>query len=145
MASGLYIRLVSIDPALSLAAARTNGRRRRAAILEGGFDPRIAMTGRGTAEMTFGDLVTRYLADPPRRHGAHALANGPTASRLTSLPIIGADQSSAKLNPPMFAIALDVVMQTAARERKRGHLHKDISAVLLALGRRQGISSPQPD
>jgi integrase len=112
-------------PALSLAAARTRAAQARGH-LEDGTDPR-AMMGQGTVEMTVGDLVGRYVADPDK---ARLRSIREIKRRLdrNALPIIGSIRL-AQLSRRDVRDVTDRIMRRGARTQA-WHTFKDLYAVL---------------
>jgi integrase len=111
-------------PALSLAA-RTKASEARGRLQESG-DPR-AIKGRGTAEITFAELVSRYLADPDkvRLRSIHEIRR---RLHRDVLPIIG-DIRLAQLTKRDVKDVTDKIMKRGARTQA-WNTHKDIRAVL---------------
>ena len=112
-------------PALSLAAARTRAAQARGH-LEDGTDPR-RHDGQGTVEMTVGDLVRRYVADPDK---ARLRSIREIKRRLdrNALPIIGSIRL-AQLTRRDVRDVTDRIMRRGARTQA-WHTFKDLYAVL---------------
>jgi integrase len=113
-------------PALALAAARTRAAQARG-YLEEGADPRDAMTGRGTAEMTVARLVNLYLADPEKTR-LRTIDQIKRRLERNALPMIGAIKL-AQLTRRDVRNVTDPIMRRGARTQA-WHVHKDLFAVL---------------
>jgi integrase len=112
-------------PALSLAAARTKASEARGQLQEGG-NPR-AIKGRGATEITFAELVSRYLSDPDkmRLRSIHEIRR---RLHRDVLPIIG-DIRLAQLTKRDVRDVTDKIMKRQARTAA-WNTHKDVRAVL---------------